>query len=839
MNNLLLDLRYALRNLRKDRRFVFTAILTLALALGACTVVFSIFYSLVFDAFSAKDAGRLVIPVIHDSADSTQGDEGWEQLKIQVSNVGIIREQNHVFENVVGFITDGGIVLANRGNELYQFSVSRVTADAFKFYGVPALLGRGITPRDGNPGAPPVFVMSYDTWSTAFHRDPKIVGSSFDVDGEPRTLVGIMPSRFQAFGPQEQIWIPIAETQGASSATTHFPAQLIARLKPGVSVKAASADLDLIVRQLALRNPNNFPKHFSVRVESAEDSLIGANGGGPIFHSDLKHLLYDLLAAVTLLLFIACVNVANLLLSRATMREHELAVRSALGATRGRLVRQLLLESSVLAPVACGLGCLIAWSALKIIAALLPRVLGASLGSRIGHETVIGLNMPVFFFALAVAAAAVLICGSAPALHLLRSNLQPSLSGANRKTTEGFHYRRFRGLLVVIEVSFSVVLLVGTGLMIRSFFALTHVNLGFNPDHVLLTAFLPPPSHSTVSPLRKFTSPQGQAVLNEVVDRLKALPGVSHIAVEDTIPGYGPTRGPEVGIPGDRHAEEAGVLACDENLLQVLEMRLTSGRWLSAEEVHRKRYVAVINQRLAHDLFQEGNPIGQELKVKDFRPASGPPQDSDFQIIGTVADIKSVGPQNESIPMLFVPFTIRGGFLLLVKTTVPPASLANSVQQQVWAVDRDEIVGMYSPLNDFLQKYTYASPEFGLMISAPLAFLALLLVLSGIFSIMAYTVSLRTREIGIRMALGAQPLSILMAVLRRGALLIVGGAGIGILISYSLRRFISSQIWGISAADKLTCSAVITLMMLAGVLACLLPARRAASVDPMIALREE
>jgi len=823
-DNLLRDFRYALRTLRKDRRFALIAIFALALGIGSATVVFSVFYNLFFNAFAAKNASRLVVPVMPYS-------------ELHLADVDVIREQNQVFEDIVGYITAGGIVLASDGPKTYQFFDARVTSDAFEFYGVPPLLGRGISTQDGMPGSAPVFVMSYKTWKGVFGGDPKIVGKSFTVDGEPRTLVGIMPSRFQAFGPQEQIWIPITRTRGAPRADGEFPADFLARLKPDVTVEAASVDLDVIVQRLAALHPKDFPEH--ARVQLARDSLMEPQGGGPVFHTDMKHLLYDLLAAVLMLLLIACSNVANLLLARATVREKEIAVRSALGATRSRLVQQLLIESSVLAIAACVLGCIAAGFGMRVLAAVIPQVVGASLGGRIGGETELGLNAPVLFFAVGAALLTTLICGLAPALHVVRTDLQPQMAGTGKGVNGSFRHGKLRAALVVGEVALSIVLLIGAGLMLRSFFLLTHVDLGFNPKNVLLVVFLPPPSHDRTPAVQRFATPQGQVVLQEVVQRLRALPGVADVAIEDTIPGYGPTRGPEVTVPGASHVEEAGLFACDENLLQTLELRLSEGRWLSAREVQTSQYVAVVNERLARDFFGDGNPVGQQLNVKAFKSPTQPPQDAYFQIIGVVGDVKSVGPQQPSIPMIFLPYTVRGGFALLLKTTVKPASLVHAVQEQVWAVDRNEIIGLSSPLEDFLQKNTYATPEFGLLTSAPLAGIALLLVAIGVFSVMAYTVSLQTHEIGIRMALGAQRENVLKMILAKGVRLIAAGIVIGLVASYGLTRFLASQIWGVSVTDPWTYGAVIVLIVLVGLVACLVPSRRAASVDPLVALRYE
>jgi predicted permease len=839
LETLFLDLRYAIRNLRKDRRFAMVAIFALALGIGASTVVFSIFYNLFFNAFAAKDASRLVVPVIQNTENTGQADSNVESLTLHLADLDVIREQNQVFENITGYITAGGIVLANDGAQMYQFYDARVTSDAFDFYGVPPLLGRGIAPEDGKPGAPPVFVMSYQTWNGVFHADPKILGKTLTIDGEPRTLVGIMPARFQAYGSQTQVWIPIIRSRDTPRADGEFPAEVLARLKPGVTIETASADLEVIVKRLALLHPDDFPKHFAARVLSAADFFMRPQKGWTLVSADLKHLLYDLLAAVAMLLLIACSNVANLLLARATVREKEMAVRAALGATRGRLVRQLLAESSVLAVAASAVGCLFAWFGTKFIPAIVPRSGDIASGGHIGGETGLGLNAPVLFFALVLTLLTTLICGLAPALHVMRADLQPQLAGTGKGANGDFRHGKLRAGLVVVEVAFSIVLLIGAGLMMRSFFVLTRVDLGFNPKNVLLLYFMPPPSHDRTSNAERFASPQGRAVLLGVVERLKALPGVTHVSIEDALPGYSPGRGPQVSVPGATHSEEAGLIACDENFLQTLELRLVQGRWLSESEVRTAQYAGVINRRLAHELFGDTSPIGQEVRVKAFKSIAQPPQDSDFQIVGVVADMKNAGPQQPAIPMIYLPYTVRGGPALLLKTTVDPASLKNAVQEQIWAVNRDEIVALSSPLEDFLQRFAYSTPEFGLLICTPLASIALMLVVIGVFSVMAYTVSLQTQEIGIRMALGAQQSSILQMILTKGARLLTAGILLGLFASYGLTRFLASQIWGVSATDPWTFTAVAAFVVAVGLGACFLPARRATQVDPLVALRYE
>jgi len=835
MESLLRDMRYALRNLRKDPKFTFVAIFALALGIGASTVVFGVFYGLLFNTIAAKHPERLVVPLITDDREPDTA----RPLALSLADLDVVRQQNRVFENVVAYIEDSGLVLADDGPRRYQFFCTRVTSDAFEFYGVPALLGRGILPEDGSPAAPAVFVMSFKLWKSSFHSDPSILGKTITVDGEPRTLVGIMPPRFQAFGGRTEIWTPLSLSRDKGRAYTSLPGELLARLKPGVTMPAASADMDTIVKRFAADHPKDFPARFNVHLQTARDHLLAPAGATAFFHSDLKHLLYDLLAAVFMLLLLACSNVANLLLSRATAREKEMGLRSALGAARGQLIRQLLVESCVLAAGACLAGCVLAWFSLRFVSAVLPRVADVYAGSRVGAEAGLGLNGPVLFFALALAVLTTVLCGLAPALRATRWDLQPLIANSGKSKSGALRHGRFRAALVIAQVALSIVLLAGAGLMIRSFYLLTHVDLGFSPRNVLMTVFLPSPSHAKLPPIKSFASSEGQAVLQDVMDRLKALPGVVSVAIEDAMPGYSPSRGYETSLPGGDRSEEVGVWSADENLLQTLELRLIRGRWLSKREVQTTQFVGVVTERMARDFFGDADPIGRQVRMKEFTDSSLRPHDVQFQIIGVIADVKTVGPQKPAIPIIFLPYTVRGGFFLLLKTTVDPASLKNAVQQQIWAVDGDEVVPLTSSLEEFLQRFTYATPEFGLAMVAPLAGIALLLLTVGVFSVMAYTVSLRTQEIGVRMALGAQQGDVLRMILWHGLALLSAGLVIGLLASLGLTRFLASQIRGISATDPWTFGSVALLLIVTGLLACYLPARRATEVDPLVALRYE
>jgi len=841
MENVFRDLRYALRSLAKDQKFAFVAVVALALGIGASTVVFSVFYNLLFNAIAAKDAGRLVVPVVADL--EKPGYAGYDyQLWINWADLEYLREHNRLFENLVG--SHSGIAAVQYGARMYQLENGHVSPDAFDFYGVAPMLGRGIVAEDGKPGAAPVFVMSYRTWKGEFGGETGIIGKGFLIEGEPATLIGVMPEPFRGFGVTQEFWVPVGEAQRLAEAEKSRNVNVLARVKRGVTFAAASAEIDVLVKRLSAMHPDRdaYPEKLAARVVAANDYLMGPSGAATVFNSkiDLKSILYDLLAAVLLLLLIACSNVANLLLARTTAREKEMAVRSALGASRWQIARQLLMESLVLALSACAAGCAVAWVAMKAVDATIHQKAWAHMSG----EAVVGLNGPVLLFALGITLLTTVVCGVVPALRATRRDLQPQLVGGAKGAGGGVQHGKVRAGLVIGQVALSIVLLIEAGLMMRSLYKLTHIDLGFNAKNILVAAFAPSRKSDQLPDRALMTSEEGHARFQRAVEKIRQLPGVASVAVSNTIPGYGPSAGPRVGTPGETRDVEAGMNECDENCLDTLEMRLITGRWLSRAEVQTRQVAAVVNESLAHALFGETNPVGKQLEVKGFKSkfyhsTASLPENPVFEIVGVVGDTKNAGPQAPVVPMAFIPPMITGDFILQVRTKVEPGSMMHAVQEAVWSVDRGEVFWVFGPLAESLEQHTYATPEFGVSLSGPLAGIALLLVVIGVFSVMAYTVSLQTQEIGVRMALGAQQGEILRMVLRTGFVLIAGGICIGVLASYGLTRFLASQIWGVSATDPWTFGAVVALVVGVGLAACYLPARRAASVDPLIALRYE
>jgi putative ABC transport system permease protein len=810
IETLIQDLRYGARTLMKTPGFTLLAVLTLALGIGSTTTIFSAVQNILLDPFPYTDAHRIFTVRIQDpSSSGRRGPRTQEFLDYQ--------EQNHVFEDVAG--GTGGNVLYDSGDGLEVFPCGYVTPNAFSFLGVQAQLGRGITPDDARPGAPPVFVMDHKLWVKRFNMDPSILGKTFTLDGTATTLVGIMPPRFNFFGAD--LWIVRAMERG-DPRTNRALWFFMAKLKPGVTIQQAQADIEMIARRRAQVYPDEYPRNFNVLIVGWLDFLIG----------QFRKTLYTIAAAVGLLLLIACGNVANMLLARATAREKEMAIRSALGGSRTRLVGQLLTESLLLALGGAVVGCLFSYAGLKGMALLIPD-------TSIPSEVRIELNLPALLFSLGTAVGAAVLFGLAPALQTVRKDLVEPLNDGGKGAGGGIKRGRLRNALVVVEVALSLVLLSGAGLLMHSFVKLQQMDLGFNPEKVLVAfATFPRGQYTTAAEKQRF--------FEQLLPRLRALPGVVAATETTTTPPYGSGINSDVDVVGKTHTEEwrANFQLCSEGYFPTLQLRTILGRTLSETEVNSARKVAVVNQTFANKFLGNENPIGRMVKINMLeRMPESPVKEPVFEIIGVISDAKNQGLQNPPMPEIFVPYTITGAFNrgIMVRTTVPPLSLLDEVRREIWAVDRNVAISERSSgsLEDFLKRFSYAEPRFSLVLLSVFASVGLTLVALGVFSVIAYTVARQTHEIGIRMALGAGRADIVWMVLRRGLQLVGLGMGLGLLASFAVTRVIANQLWYVSPRDPLTLGVAVAVVALAGLAACYFPARRATKVDPLVALRVE
>lgn len=821
IHSFLYDLHYAWRNLRKDVRFFFLTVFALALGIGSSTIIFSVVYNGMLHPFPYRAADRLVAIGLNEDRDAHR-----RQVMFKLEDIDAFRQGNHTLEDIAAY-SDWYAIYTN-SSSAENLHGARVSGNSTGFFGVPPLLGRGIEPSDEKPGAPPVLVLSYRSWSRYFQSDSNTIGKTILLDGHGFTVVGVMPKRYTVDGAD--FWAPIVpasrEEKNRDVANTE-PKYFFAtgRLKPGIPLSTADADLQVIAQQNAATYPDRYPKVFGMAVQSLNDAIV----------SDFKPILILLTAAVAMLMLISCSNVANLLLARATAREKEMALRASIGASRPRLVRQLLTESFLLASISCFVGCVFSYLGLKAIVPQLPN--------RIPGEAEIALNPMVLFFAVVVSMAAVLLCGLSPALHAVGGDYRAKLSGTGPGSQSMYRHGKMRSGLVIFEIALAVVLLVCSGLMMRSFYALTHINLGFDPTKVM--------SGWLHFPKERYTKVgEKNAYLARVLQNIEATPGVEAATVAISSP---PISGGSIAlnISGKQLPENSITMfdMCNESMFRVLDLQLRQGRTLSHADIDSARHVVVVSRAFVTKYFnKDENAIGQTVTFPVFDEIPEAPRQAKFEIVGVVSDIvnnvnpfQSGGIGDPPMPQVYLPYTLVGfgDRTLLVRTTGDPNALVKTITQQIMLVDRDVAFADASGLNSTLSKALYVAPQFALFTITSFAAIGLLLVVIGVFGLMAYTVSLQKHEIGIRMALGAEPSNILNMVLKKGIQLIGSGLLVGVVVAYGIAWILRNQFWQFSPADPLTYCVVGCLLVVVGLASCWLPARRATRVDPMTALRYE
>ena len=820
------DFRFTLRQLRKRPGFAAVTILTLALGIGASAIIFSVVYNGVLYPFPYRSAERL-------TAISVQDLQQRQRLNgmFHLDEVSAFRKGNHCFEDILAYGMFPSMVYVRRSESEMLYGVG-ATPNAMEFWGVPPLLGRGFSEQDVQSGAPPVVVLNYRFWKREFQSDRNIIGRSMMLNGKARTIIGVMPPRFQAVG--SDVYMPISWTRPDPQRNrfdwdvddpVYFWATGI--LKRGVSLETAAADIDVIARQTARMHPDDYPKKFRALMKPLNDVVLGS----------VKMTMLLLFAAVGLLLFISSSNVAGLLLAHASRRTREISLRAALGASRPRLFKQLLCESLVLAIAGCVLGCVIAYVGLKAF-----RMTNLA---PLPWEAEIAVNRPVLAFAAGISLLSALFCGLAPALHAVRGDLQRGLASSGVNVNPVFQHSRFRSGLVIGQVALSLLLLTCAGLVTRSFLTLIHIDLGVEPKQIFTAEIHFPRGKYTKADDKK-------AFFERLLPQLSAMPGVSRATELIGLPLLFAPQG-DVTIPGKPHHEQwtTRTEMCSEGYFETLGQHLFEGRLLTADDMAGERKVAVVNQSLARKYFDGENPIGRVIKFNVLDEIPDTPHDTYFEIVGVVNDTRGFDfegdtaiprPADKAVPSAFIPYSISGfgNRAIALRAPIPPVFLANQVRQLIWSLDHDVVLvephagsGAGFSLDQLMQGLVYGKQEFAAMAFGACAFLGFVLALIGLFSVMIYIVSLETHDIGIRLALGAPHLAILRMVLERGMRLILMGVGIGVVASLLVTRFLSSQFRGISLA------LVIAAILTAGLWACLLPARRATNVDPMVTLRYE
>jgi predicted permease len=694
-----------------------------------------------------------------------------------------------------------------------RLALNWMTPNGFDFLGVPPLIGRVFDHRDVAPGAPPVAVMNHRAWVTRFGADPGVIGRTLVLDGQPYTVIGVMPPRFE--WNIADLWLPAALQRGDDPQTPRGTRAFQAHLRPGMTAAEAEAQLNVVGARRAAQRPNEYPPGFRFGIIPVVDWVV----------REFRGTLYTLFGAVSLLLVIACCNVANMLLARATSREREIAIRAAIGATRGRIVRQLFVESALLACGALAAGCLMAYGGIVALAGYMPR-------QGVPWETQIRLDRPVLLFALAAAAVATIGFGLFPALQSARRDVAAGANATGR-ATGGRRQTRMRAGLVVAQVALSMVLLLGAGLLMRTFVKLVRADLGFNPEHVLVAGIAFPP--------REQMSPEAQLQFyRAAVERIRSLPGISAAALTSATPPFGGFSS-ALEIPGSAVAPQSATLVtfASAELLETLGTSMRQGRGLSALEVEKKHLVAVVNETFAKKYLGEA-ALGRSVRLSAFSTLPVPVADPTFLVVGVVRDISNQGLRELPMAQVFVSFAFRPrGLTLLVRTSDDPARLAGAVKREFQSLDARVALVEPAPLEAVLDRVLFARPRFSLLVLSIFACTGVLLVALGIYGVLAYTVSQQTREIAIRLALGGAPGHVVRMVLRLGLQMVAVGLIVGVAASFGTNRLLQSELWGTTPTDPTTFGAGIFVTLAIGAVACLVPARRAVRVEPMVALRHE
>ncbi|HEY1497514.1 MAG TPA: ABC transporter permease [Candidatus Solibacter sp.] len=799
------DLRFGLRSLKKAPSFSAIAIGSLALGIGGSTAMYSVIYGVIIDPFPYKAPDRLM-------SVNVRGPRGGNGSYYPIDQFLDIAERNTVAEGVVAS-TWSDVSWTGQG-EPRRLRGNHCTMNTFDVMGVAPLIGRAPTASDAVEGAAPVTLLGYKFWQRQFGGDPAVLGRTLLLNDKVRTIIGVMPARFMWRGAD--VYLPDVFHRG-QTVEGERAVHLLARLKPGVTREQAIAGLQPILQDIQQREPDAFPKQWTLKLQDF----------GETFPSDIKDALWILFGAVGLLLLIACVNVSNLLLSRAALRRREMAVRAAIGAPRSRIIRQLLSESLLLAVIGGILGIAVGAAALRGIIAMVPP-------NTIPDEAQITLNLPVLFFTLGVSVAAALLFGIAPALQLSGRDILTPLREAGRGNVGSTRQRLLLGSLVVGEVALSVMLLVGASLMIRSLISIQGKDLGFHPDRIL-TLRIPVSDQRYKEPERR------AALLEDVLQRIRAVPGARAVSINWGLPPvFAP--GWPVSVVGSTQTDTGRVLVqqTDHQYLDTMGIALQQGRFLEAQEVNVKQHSSVVNQTFVRRYLSGGPAIGHLVRIPALRQAPWNLTDDAFQIVGVIKDTVNQVTANEIAPEMYLPFTIlgRADRIFVLSSGARAESLDKAVKAQIYAADPSQPVMDEKSMESVLGENAYARPRFNLLLFTVFAALGLILAIFGIYGVVSHNVAQQTRELGIRIALGASFSQVITMVLSVGARLLVIGIALGLLASLASVKALSGLVRNVSPFDPPSFAAVAALLFFAGLLAAFLPARRAARVDPATVMRE-
>ena len=816
MHTILKDLRYGLHMMVKQPWFTIVTVLTLGLGIGANSAIFSIVNSLLLNPLPYRDSDRLAIIWSHSPGANV--DKDWPSP----GQFEAIKANSTVFEDIA--IVHGRSLNVGGLSNPTRAGAIAASSNLLPLLGAKPLMGRLFLPEENSPDRPHTVILSNAFWRREFGGNANVLQNTLLLNGEKYEIVGVMPAEFSlsfevvptvASIPEPDLFLPLPMNAKQKQEQGDENYNLVARIKPGASIAQAQSELDIATKRLAEQFPDRYPatRRFSFSVKPLLEQVVG----------DVRRPLIVLLVAVGCVLLIACANVANLLLTRATVREREIAIRSALGAARIRLIRQLLTESVLLSVVGGVVGLVLAYWLLDVLSWLGP--------SNIPRLPAIHMDGRVLAFNSAIAVLTGILFGMAPALRTSKLNLSEALKEGARNVAGGRH-DRLRKLLVISEVALSLVLLISAGLLIRSFISVERVNPGFNAQNVLGMRL----SVAGTS----YKGERREIFYRELLERVHRLPGVTSAGIADNLPlsggigwgsisieGYQPSAGQEM-IQSDIRVAGVGYF-------ETMEVPVIKGRLFDEHDTEKSLPVIVIDEKMARNYWPNSNPVGSRIK---FGRADS--EDPWMTVVGVVGSVKQYDLESESRVTLYLPTAqaLGGTMYLVARTSVAPSSLAASITSEVRSLDPNipifDVKTMDQRLSESLARRRFAMLALGVF-----AGFALLLALVGIYGLISYSVAQRTSELGIRLALGARQIDVLRLVLSAGLKLALIGIAVGLVLSFAVTRFLSSLLFGVRATDLFTFSALSILLIVVSLIACYIPARRATKVDPLVALRYE
>jgi len=801
MDSLLKDLQFAIRSLVKRPGFTAITLIALALGIGANTAIFSLVNAVILRPLPFPESERIVW--IYGNIRN-----GGNRASVSPLDYLDYRNQNKTFEHFAASYTIPVPATLTGSGEPERLQASAVTGDFFRAFAVSPILGRGFTLDNEKPGQELVTVLSYALWQRRFGGDPAIINKSIVIDGKACQVLGVM-GQDVAFPQTADLWVPLKfDGPDMRQRKAHF-LRPIGRLKPGVTLAQAQADTDLIAAQLERQFPES-NTGWNLRLIPLREQLVGST----------RATLFILFGAVGFVLLIACANVANLLLVRAAARQKEIALRTALGASRWRIVRQMITESLFLAVCGGALGALLATWGVQ----LLVKLTEGSIPSMVK----VNVDATVLGFTLLISVITGLLFGLAPALRTARVSLIDSLKDGVRGSSESTLRNRTRSLLVVFESAVAVMLLIGAGLLVRSLVALQHVNPGFDPDNVLTVRL-------ELSPNKYKEEEKRKNFFQQLQTRVSGLPGVETVGLVTELPLSGQpndvpftVEGRPPMAPGEEF--DADFRRVNQNYFSALRIPLLRGRNFTEQEVNQAANVAVVSQQLVDQVFPNEEPLGKRLVT-----AIG---DQAYEIIGIAGDLHHRSLEDEPYPAMYFPTLQPGWTNIVIRTHGDPLSIAGAVRKEVQAIDPDQPIAAVKPMTDWVES-SVATPRYRTTLLGLFAALAMILAATGIYGVMSYSVAQRTHEIGVRMALGARRFDVLKLVIRQGMLLTILGTVLGLGGAFALTRVMSSLLFGVTTKDPITFAVVAVLLVAVAFIACFVPARRATKVDPLVALRYE